>query len=287
MLPNIVVSISGGGYRGLASYIFIRDYLLNHYAPNLLVGTSIGAILSSLLSLDMLHIIKDEQIIEMHKNIFEKEYSFSFSNLLKPINTGKNKSAFFEKIFGNKNLGDCNIPVCFVLSTLDGRPVIIKSICKEDKDILIRDILDAATAVPIYFPSVSVGKYGNLCDACMYCPDQSMIAVNEAIVMFGANNFKLINVNTPYESDLTPQKNTKNEGLIFWINKYMKTSFNTHEELDVLLSNLLEKKNYLCMNFKTNIFFDEKINEVQWGNVINLVKDKYEKEFVPWMELLH
>ena len=139
-----IFSFSGGGVRGLISLQLLKQIL---YKPDLLCGTSTGAIIAAGLSIGM---TPDEIITAYQKelpNIFKK--SFNIFGLNKPKYSHENLKKSLTNIFGNKTTKDCIIPL--MVNTVDittGMEYHFKSWKDTEK---IVDILLSSTAALSYF----------------------------------------------------------------------------------------------------------------------------------------
>lgn len=164
-MKRIVLSLDGGGARGLFSLNILLLLKQNLTRPlyqsfNLVVGSSIGAVVGSLVACRMLDEKKDilDRTLDIGKSIFDTSVRSGFGGFLEPIYNGKSKRAGLKQLFGELKMSDVSIPLCIVTTHMNGTPKLIKS--WENGDVLIYEALDASTAAPVFFPPVEVkGEY--------------------------------------------------------------------------------------------------------------------------------
>lgn len=140
-----VISFAGGGSRGLISLQLAQNLALK---PDLVCGTSTGAIIAAAVSIGMTY----REIIEAYKkelpNIFKKEFDLSFG-MNRPKYSHDRLKKSLQNIFGDKTTRDCKINL--MINTVDittGMEYHFKS-WKENEKLV--DILLSSTAALSYF----------------------------------------------------------------------------------------------------------------------------------------
>lgn len=140
-----IYSFAGGGVRGLISLQLISQFA---FKPDLVCGTSTGAIIAAAMSIGMSYNDIIDAYTKELPNIFKKEFSLSFG-LKKPKYNRERLKESLTRIFGNKTTKDCIIPL--MVNTVDitnGEEYHFKS--WKDNEKLV-DILLSSTAALSYF----------------------------------------------------------------------------------------------------------------------------------------
>ncbi|MDR0304802.1 MAG: patatin-like phospholipase family protein [Chitinispirillales bacterium] len=146
-MKNIFV-ISGGGVRGI---IAAKALSQSSVKPDLIIGTSVGAILGAYLALEI-----NGDICKMFKEaanvIFGKKKLFPPKYDLK-----KTVSYLNENIFKSKNCSDCKAPLIISSSELAGEATIyFNSDKKREKELKVAEFISPSFAAPFYFKHVLI-----------------------------------------------------------------------------------------------------------------------------------
>jgi patatin-like phospholipase/acyl hydrolase len=186
-MPFHILSLSGGGYKGLFTATFLEELEEDIGHPlarkfDLLAGTSIGGIMVLALALEIsakeikqFFLKKGKQIFSLHINI-----SGGFS-----LYHNKDiKNALFE-LFGDKKIGDLKHRIIIpIINYTTGTPQTIKTrhhekFVKDHRWSLI-DVALATSAAPIYFPIHE--KYnGDFLDGGLIANNPGLFACIEAL----------------------------------------------------------------------------------------------------------
>jgi predicted acylesterase/phospholipase RssA len=172
--PKRILSLDGGGIRGALTLGFLGemerilserynrpDFRLHHYF-DLIGGTSIGAIIASLLASTDLSVAEiKQQYINLGKKIFSDRNGFNFLGTQLYLNGKYNSKPLkdeLEIIFNNSRLGDSTnrTGLCIVAKRLDTCstwPVTNNPKAKffAQNRFYVKDIVRASTAAPSYF----------------------------------------------------------------------------------------------------------------------------------------
>lgn len=219
-----VLSLSGGGYRGLhvAHALELIESQTNtpiaqHF--DLIAGTSIGGIIGLALALEISAKKIREALQSLGPQLFDKPVPdfahirelASRGDLAKAAYYCQNKSAIkaeakqietawykpdslknllsSQEFFGTKLLKDVNHPI--IVPAIDygaGRPKFFKtdhhSTFVFDKELPIVDIALGTSAAPVYFPAHKVNDF-RIVDGGLIANDPTQVAVHEAMMFFG------------------------------------------------------------------------------------------------------
>lgn len=219
-----VLSLSGGGYRGLhVAYALeliekqTKTPIARHF--DLIAGTSIGGIIGLALALEIPAKTIREALQSLGPLLFNKTVP-NFSHIRELASRGDlgkakyyflNKSAIQSEanqiesawfnptplkdllcsaeFFGSKLLKEVSHPI--IVPAIDygeGRPKFFKtdhhSTFVIDKDLPIVDIALGTSAAPVYFPAHKVNDY-RIVDGGLLANDPTQVAVHEAMMFFG------------------------------------------------------------------------------------------------------
>ncbi len=159
-----VISLDGGGSRGLFTFHMICKIADLFPSPqqltseiDLVVGTSVGAIIATALACNLL------KTVEQRKKIYELGLGV-FGSLnegqpfFAPVYTGIEKRRSLNDLFHNLTMKDCLCPLVVVAATVTDPPHIAEFTSWSHPDLLLSSVLDASSAAPSYFPPVSINN---------------------------------------------------------------------------------------------------------------------------------
>lgn len=162
-----VLSLGGGGYRGLFTIEFLR-FLEADVGPlkgrlNLVAGTSAGSINAMGLAAGLSAEVIRDATLSFGESIFPPE-RIPFSGMLKQAVSHKRDAARLKQslseLLGTTKLGETKVPA--VASAVDltaGQPRIFcpSFLGGRDDNVTLVDIVLASTAAPTYFPPHAIG----------------------------------------------------------------------------------------------------------------------------------
>jgi len=184
-----ILSLSGGGYRGLFTAKILADFEQHLGAPiatrfDLLAGTSIGGILALALSLE----IPAERMVrlfEQHgREIFRPRWSLRGILRAPYTQSALRELLAAEELFGERTLQTCRHPVLVpAINYSTGSPVLFKTPHHPD---LVRDwryrltdVALATSAAPGYFPRHAF-EHCQYIDGGLFANAPGILAVHEA-----------------------------------------------------------------------------------------------------------
>lgn len=190
--PFYILSIDGGGYRGLFSAHILRrmeeSWGVNwHRQFGMFAGTSTGSIIASGLASGISAKALTDFYITHGKSIFARRL-WSYLDIL-TIFTSKYSHAclagLLEDVFGTQTLGD--VPVPLIIPAVDignGCVHVFKSKYADgfirDPGVKLSDAVLASCSAPTYFdPHIVEGKY-QLVDGGIWANNPSLVAVIDA-----------------------------------------------------------------------------------------------------------
>ncbi len=146
---NFSLVLSGGGALGIAHLGLLHDLEKNDLYPSEIVGTSMGAIIGSCLSIGM----KEKDIFALFvefSNIFNwLKFSFTGNAIIKH----KKIYAILDKIFLDRTMKDTNIPLKLITTDLLNGDIRVFT-CNDN--VKIKDAVLASMAIPGVFEEVSI-----------------------------------------------------------------------------------------------------------------------------------
>lgn len=218
-----ILVLDGGGARGGFALEVLCHIARSQPVPlsqlfSMIVGVSAGSFVGSIVALGLLD---DVTTLENTCASFYSQLPQMFSNpadfLFSPKFNGVGKKNTLQKVLGNKTLQDVKTPLVVLCSTMDGAPVMFRSWEDKSKMNLLADILDASSAVPVFFPPVFLNDMW-LIDGGV-CANKPLIqALLTAIKFFDQNNMYFLNIGTVYTSTRKFSfKKAMKMGLIGWM----------------------------------------------------------------------
>lgn len=227
--PFKILSLSGGGYRGLYTATVLNK-LENHIRKNapddcianyfdLIAGTSIGGIIA----LAIAYKIPTEDIVKIFrtkgKEIFKKQ---SIGGICQAKYNSDNLKNILCKWFENKLISDLKCPVVIPSVNYNtGMPVIFKTShhpnFKRDCDLKIIDVALATSAAPTYFKRHSIGE-SEYIDGGIFANSPALVGLHEAEIFFEEplDNIKILSIGTMSSKKMINPKTNKKGGLTDW-----------------------------------------------------------------------
>lgn len=225
--PFRILSLSGGGYRGLFTARILADLEERIGAPiatrfDLIAGTSIGGILALALALE----VPAKQMVALFEErgdeIFKKRWSF-LSYLRSPY-TQASLAALLESdtLFGQRILSACTHRVIVpAINHTTGRPVLFKtphhpSFSTNYKHRLV-DIALATSAAPGFFPRHTFNNCQYV-DGGLFANAPGLLALHEAEHFLGQRrlNLHVMAIGTMSAKFTVDPRRNRNGGALDW-----------------------------------------------------------------------
>lgn len=227
--PFKILSLTGGGYRGLYTATVLEDIeshlkeknkddcIANYF--DLITGTSIGGIVALALAYEIpaKNIAK---IFDEHgKKIFKKQ---SFWGIFKAKYNSDTLKTILTDWFGDAKLGDLKHPV--VIPSVDytaGTPVTFKTAHNRnfirDWRLRIVDVALATSAAPTFFKRHTINK-SEYIDGGLFANSPSLIGLHEAENFFeqDTKNVKILSIGTMSSKKTINPNTNKKGGLVDW-----------------------------------------------------------------------
>lgn len=263
-----ILSIDGGGIKGLYSAVILADFeekygkLSNHF--NLICGTSTGGIIALALAAGIpakeivkLYQIKGEKIFPYTNGILYFLHKLKQGLFLSKYREDNLKEAL-ESVFGQKTVGECETNILIPTANITtGMPCIIKNnhsdgLTRDDKHTLV-DIALATTAAPTYFPIQEIKSMGHdnqFADGGIFANNPSLHGIQEAYKFFINKNdrpfkkYSLLSVSTLHQNFSFEKKlRVQRRSLFQWNVKLISLmmdlqSVSTHYHIEYLNSTL-------------------------------------------------
>ena len=186
-MTKYVLSLDGGGVRGLATSVFLYELEKKIGKPlsskfDLVVGTSTGGIMALIISVLE---IEGPRLLEIYseKNL-KKIFTRSFSSL------------FRTKYNGQKKLE--------VMSERD------------HPEVSVADIAAATSAAPTYFPAVQIEDNWYV-DGAVSTNNPALIALTEAEKLYPEDEIKVFSIGTGFNNSFIDGSKAKNWGSLSWL----------------------------------------------------------------------
>lgn len=248
----VVISIDGGGVRGVIPARILDKIGLKTNEVSLVTGTSVGSIIASgfnfLPPRDTVDLLCTES-----KNIFE-------NSILDKMNSGngvfkakydiKNLKQVLRRTFGTKFLAECKIPTLIpAYNITKDKSKIFKSF---QDDIPIVDVCASSCSAPTYFiPNNLVGD--RMVDGGIYANNPTIVGTLEAIRMFPNERISVLSLGCGFSKNSIK---IENGGVIEWTPNLIDLFTNSQQNLvDYVMENLISKIaniNYLRLQTELN-----------------------------------
>lgn len=151
-----VLVLDGGGAEGVMQSVVLKEIEEKANKPihevfDLIVGTSVGAILGGIYASGKITAAKSHQLLmENLKKIFKKRIFRVPKYSKKPL------TSLLDKELGDRFLmGQCVVPfICTAVNMVDGKTHFFKSWERRDSRIRLVDAIDRSSAAPYFFDSI-------------------------------------------------------------------------------------------------------------------------------------
>ena len=223
-----ILSLSGGGFRGLYTAKFIADIEEEIKAPiatkfDLIAGTSIGGILALALALEIPAQKIVDLFVEHGEEIFKKRW-WSWFGLWKSkySSTPLADLLLDDALFGQKLLAHCKHPVIVpAINYSSGNPVLFKTshnpkLTRDHKHSLVNISL-ATSAAPSYFPRHSFNSHQYV-DGGLFANAPALLALHEAEIFLGqeSKDIHLLSIGTMSSRFTVDPRKNRNGGTYDW-----------------------------------------------------------------------
>ncbi len=218
-MTKYVLSIDGGGVRGLASATFLSE--LDKSLPkkisksfDLIVGTSTGGIIA--LAISILK-TEGEDLINIYSRENLKEIFSPFRyRILGSKYAGKSKRKIFENYFKGETLSSAEVPIIITAFDLEKRRIKMFKSWSEGY-LPARRVAAATSAAPTYFPAESIEGQWYL-DGAVSTNNPVLIAYAEAKKLWPEEEIKILSIGTGYNSRRLDGRRARKWGSLAWLN---------------------------------------------------------------------
>ena len=251
-MTKYVLSLDGGGVRGLASANFLRKLEYEMHKPllekfDLVCGSSTGGILAIALSVLKLN---GSRLVNIYSSRnLKRIFSSSMPRLVGPKYGDRRKNNVLREYFGSLTLNEADTPAIAVSYDLKKRSTrLFKTF--EDKHLKAWKVASATSAAPTFFPAVKIEENWYI-DGAISSNNPVLIAYAEAKKLWPDENIKVLSIGTGFDSKSFKGSSTKNWGIFSWLRggiiQVLMESNSEH-----LIAESLFKENYLRINSELN-----------------------------------
>eukprot|EP01127_Copromyxa_protea_P012942 TRINITY_DN3418_c0_g1_i1.p1 TRINITY_DN3418_c0_g1~~TRINITY_DN3418_c0_g1_i1.p1 ORF type:complete len:321 (+),score=47.40 TRINITY_DN3418_c0_g1_i1:21-983(+) len=230
----LILSCDGGGTRAVAPAQF-----LCHLEENLGIklgdvfdmfcGCSIGSVLAMGLGAARVPCRELQNICCDSENVWKKVMPKP-KNLLGPGYPAIGKRTLIENVVGDIKFSDCDKMLLIPTFSLTLEETCIFD---ENSDLYIKDVADASSAAPTYFPPVRIGDHWYV-DGGMTVYDPAMCGYVKAVSKFGADaDIRIISVGTGKRKVNINGEVAQNHGIYGWL---------TNDLIEITLNDTLVQK---------------------------------------------
>ena len=217
-MTKYVLSLDGGGVRGLATSVFLYELEKKIGKPlsskfDLVVGTSTGGIIALVISVLE---IEGPRLLEIYseKNL-KKIFTRSFSSLFRTKYNGYKKLEVMYDYFGSLKMSSSDTPCSIVTYNLNTRfPEIFSE--RDHPEAYVADIAAATSAAPTYFPAVQIEDNWYV-DGAVSTNNPALIALTEAEKLYPEDEIKVFSVGTGFNNNFIDGSRAKNWGSLSWL----------------------------------------------------------------------
>ena len=278
---KLVLSLDGGGVRGLATVIFLKELekasgkkIVDLF--DFFIGTSVGGLNAMHLAVNEIEVSELESFWSQDNLAMSMQSSFWTKNFFlktKPIYNNKSKTELLEKYFGNKLISESKKPIAVLAYDVENRkPRVLTSYT--DQAIKATSAINATSAAPLYYPTVKIEDGSWLIDGSVVSNNPCLIGYNEARKYFKTDNIKVFSVGTGKHLNNLDGEDSSKWGPFGWLtNDILGILLESHADHEIL--NDLIGKNYLRINsIAENINWDlDDYTEDNLRNIRNMGLD--------------
>ncbi|MDB9817983.1 patatin-like phospholipase family protein [Pelagibacterales bacterium] len=251
---KLVLSLDGGGVRGLATVIFLKELekasgkkIVDLF--DFFIGTSVGGLNAMHLAVNEIEVSELEKFWSQDNLAMSMQSSFWTKNFFlktKPIYNNKSKTELLEKYFGNKLISESKKPIAVLAYDVENRkPRVLTSYT--DQAIKATSAINATSAAPLYYPTVKIEDGSWLIDGSVVSNNPCLIGYNEARKYFKTDNIKVFSVGTGRHLNNLDGEDSSKWGPFGWLtNDILGILLESHADHEIL--NDLIGKNYLRIN---------------------------------------
>ena len=251
---KLVLSLDGGGVRGLATVIFLKELekasgkkIVDLF--DFFIGTSVGGLNAMHLAVNEIEVSELESFWSQDNLAMSMQSSFWTKNFFlktKPIYNNKSKTELLEKYFGNKLISESKKPIAVLAYDVENRkPRVLTSYT--DQAIKATSAINATSAAPLYYPTVKIEDGSWLIDGSVVSNNPCLIGYNEARKYFKTDNIKVFSVGTGRHLNNLDGEDSSKWGPFGWLtNDILGILLESHADHEIL-SDLIGK-NYLRIN---------------------------------------
>jgi patatin-like phospholipase/acyl hydrolase len=244
--PIRVLSIDGGGIRGLIAAVILQDMEKRLNKPvskvfDLVAGTSTGGLIAIALTAPLAEDrprYSASKVVDLYIEQGREIFSASFWHRLKTIGGllgPKYQSHGLRRVLQD-HLGDLRLSETLIPTLITGYHIEGQSGVEffsedakdhpEDKDCLMYQVGMATSAAPIYFESVDIdfawGKLLSVADGALYKHNPALLAYTNAKTMYPDRKVELYSIGTGQASAEDVSRELKGRGLISWLSPIVK-----------------------------------------------------------------
>ena len=248
-----ILSLDGGGVRGLASAIFLKELEKNTGKKifdifDFYIGCSAGGLNALHLAINKSNAkelvsfwSKENLSMSMQRSFWNKAIYLN----TKPKYNNESRTELLKKYFQNKLIASAEKPVSVIAYDVEKRKMRIIS-SYDTSNISVISAINATSAAPLYYPTVQIEDGSWLIDGGVVANNPALIGYNEALKLFKTSKIKVFSVGTGINRKSLDGKSSSEWGPIGWLrNDIMNVLAEQYDH--EILSDLLND-NYLRVN---------------------------------------
>lgn len=253
---KLIISLDGGGVRGSFDLDIIHS-IESHFNKkiydifDMVIGVSTGSATAATIATKLYeNDIRNTYTTRHSDLVFFKHQS---NGVLSTKYDGTGKTELLSTTYGNRTLGSIEYPMAILTATINGDPVLFNTWSPEYNKIKLKDVVNASTAAPVYFPPVRInGTY--YIDGGTVSNDPVLAGIFMAKKKWG-NDVKLavLSLGTGKASDINivdHENHPLQFGLLRWLSEGLITILTRSNDtlFDDVIPLIIGKDNYLRIN---------------------------------------
>ena len=261
---KLVLSLDGGGVRGLATVIFLKELekasgkkIVDLF--DFFIGTSAGGLNAMHLAINEIEVSELESFWSQDNLAMSMQSSFWAKNFFlttKPKYNNNSKTELLKQYFGNKLISDSNKPIAVLAYDVENRkPRVLSSYT--DQNIKVTSAINASSAAPLYYPTVQIEDGSWLIDGGVVANNPCLVGYNEARKYFKTEKIKVFSIGTGIHSKNLDGEDSSKWGPIGWLANdilgILLESHADHELLSDLIGNNYFRVNSVAENINWNL----------------------------------
>ena len=271
-----ILSLDGGGVRGLASVVFLKELEKESGKKifdifDFFIGVSAGGLNALHLTVNKMSAIELEDFWSQENLSMSMSRSFWSQAVFlnnKPKYSNESRTELFKNYFKKKLIASSEKPVVVLAYDVEKRkPRLISSY--DNSNISAVSAVNASSAAPLYYPTVQIEDGSWLIDGGVVANNPSLIGYNEARKYFNTSKIKVFSVGTGIDRKSLDGKSSSEWGPIGWLRNdilgvLLESQFDHEMLFDLIGENYIRINSSISdVNSELDDYSDENLGNIK------------------------